>query len=82
VKQHPQSFHGGECFTLVIGVLRGPGGKDIGGDPEIHVDDNGVWHDSITGCAIDSGQDSFSFTAKRSGVVVLRASLIAGKSSS
>src|ERR1700728_1714048 len=45
VKQHPQSFHGGECFTLVIGVLRGPGGKDIGGDPEIHVDDNGVWHD-------------------------------------
>ena len=52
VKQHPHSWHGGECFTLVIGVLRGPGGKDIGGEPEIHVDDNGVWHDSITGCDV------------------------------
>jgi hypothetical protein len=82
VKQHPHVFHGGECFTLVIGVLRGPAGKDLGGDPSIHVDDDGVWHDSITGCAIDSGQDSFSFTAKRNGVVVLRASLISGKYSS
>src|ERR1700722_14092786 len=42
VKQPPHSWHGGECFTLVIGVLRGLCGKDIGGQPEIHGDDNGV----------------------------------------
>jgi hypothetical protein len=83
VKQDPHIFHGGECFSLVIGVLRGPEGKEIiGGDPAIRVDDDGVWHDSITGCVIDSGRDSFHFTAKRSGVVVLTASLIPGKYSS
>ena len=53
-----------------------------GGDPAIRVDDDGVWHDSITGCPIDSGRDSFHFTAKRSGVVVLTASLIPGEYSS
>jgi hypothetical protein len=80
VYQHTHGLHGGECFGAIVGILRGPGNKDSWQEPVIHVDENGVWHDSITGCAIDN-PDSFTFTAKRNGAVVLRASLIPGKSS-
>jgi hypothetical protein len=63
--------------------MRGPGGKGIvADDPTIRVGNDGVWHDSVTGCSIDSGEDGFHFTAKRNGVVVLTASLILEKYSS
>lgn len=84
-KHDPHSFHGGECYGLILRAIRGA---------EPQVDDNGVvgitvqdadtnnaygykptiWHDSITGCDIsDGGESGFDFTVTKGGKVVLTA---------
>ena len=91
IKQDPHNFHGGECYSLILGVLRGPGGNidaDDNGVKGITVTDSGdgsnfIWHDSVTGCEISSGgKDGFHYTVTRDGSMVLTASLIFGQYSS
>lgn len=63
-------WHGGECFSLIVAAVRGHGDD---GDEGITVDDNGVWHDSLTHADIDPGKDGFTFTVKRHGHIIATA---------
>src|SRR5271168_899195 len=48
-KTKPGGFHGGECFALVIDLLRGPEGRAVqADDASITVCDEG-WSDRVTG---------------------------------
>jgi hypothetical protein len=79
-KQDPHTFHGGECFCLIVGVLRGPGAPGVQpDDPTITVLNKGnllVWVDHLTGYSIENGEDGFHFTVSKDGVVQLTAKLI------
>lgn len=83
VKHNPQSFHGGECFVLVIMVLRGPGAPILkGDDPEIKVTSQGdttIWTDQLTGYSVDDAGPGFKYTARHSGVVRVTAKLVEGQ---
>ena len=79
-KQDPHTFHGGECFRLMVAVLCGPGAPEVQpDDPTITVLDKGdhlVWIDHLTGYFIENGEDGFYFTASKNGVVQLTGKLI------
>jgi hypothetical protein len=83
VKRNPQSFHGGECFVLVITVLRGPGAPAVkGDDPEIKVTSEGdttIWTDQLTGYSVDDAGPGFKYTARHDGVVRVTAKLVEGQ---
>jgi hypothetical protein len=86
VKRNPESFHGGECFVLVIMVLRGPGAPMLkGDDADIKVTSKGdttIWTDKLTGYSVDEGGAYFGYSAKLKGVVRVTAKLVEGKSDS
>jgi hypothetical protein len=86
VKQNPQSFHGGECFALIIMVLRGPGAPMLkGDDADIKVTSEGdttIWTDKLTGYSVDDSGSDFGFFAKLKGVVRVKASVVEGKNDS
>jgi hypothetical protein len=80
-KHEGHSFHGGECYVLILRAIRGaePATDDsgiVGVNVELTKDD-AIWHDSVTGCSISSGgEDGFHFTVTdRAGKVVLTAHL-------
>ena len=82
VKQNPHSFHGGECFCLILQVIRGrrftQSELSQSQLPGINIVDKGndvIWNDSETGCSIDSGEDGFHFTVTKNGQLVLTAYL-------
>lgn len=81
-----ERFHGGECFGLILELLRGPANP-------VSMDDNGivgitthpspgdpygyVWHDALTGVDIVSGgNDGFYYIASRNGKVLLTANIV------
>jgi hypothetical protein len=71
-KHEPQTFHGGECYDIILTVLRGaelPVGTD--GIPGVTID-GGVWKDSVTACDVAETGD-FQFTVTQNGKVVLTA---------
>ena len=82
IKQDPHNFHGGECFCLILQVIRG---REFTHSelsqhqlPGINVVDKGhdtIWEDSETGCSIDSGEDGFHFTVTQNGRLILTAYL-------
>jgi hypothetical protein len=82
-KESPQVFHGGECFYLMIMVLRGPGAPELKPDSaDVKVVQKGnaeVWIDSISGYSVDSGSDGLHFSARRDGVVQLTGKVVAGQ---
>ena len=73
----PESFHGGECFSLIILVLRGPGAPAVkADDPNIKVTEKGdaiTWTDRISGYSVSEGAEGFNFTARRNGKVQVTA---------
>jgi hypothetical protein len=83
VKRNPESFHGGECFVLVITVLRGPGAPAVkADDPEIKVTDKGdttIWTDHLTGYSVEDAGPGFMYTARHDGVVRVTAKWVEGK---
>jgi hypothetical protein len=82
VKRNPESFHGGECFVLVITVLRGPGASAVKpDDPEITVTSKGdtnIWTDQLSGYSVDDAGPGFKYTARHDGVVRVTAKLVEG----
>ena len=76
-KKDPESFHGGECFSLIIMVLRGPGAPAVKAeDPNIKVTEKGdaiTWTDRISGYSVSKGTEGFNFTARRNGKVQVTA---------
>jgi hypothetical protein len=86
VKPNPQSFHGGECFALIIMVLRGPGAPVLhGDDADIKVTSKGdttIWTDKTTGYSVDDSGPDFGFFAKLKGVLRVKASVVEGKNDS
>jgi hypothetical protein len=83
LKRNPESFHGGECFVLMIMVLRGPGAPMVKAeDPNIEVTSKGdttIWTDKLTGYSVDDGGADFGYSAKLKGVVRVKAKLVEGK---
>jgi hypothetical protein len=83
VKRNPESFHGGECFVLVITVLRGPGAPAVkADDPEIKVISQGdttIWTDQLTGYSVDDAGPGFKYSARHDGVVRVTAKWVEGK---
>src|SRR5260370_29619590 len=71
VKRNPESFHGGECFALIIMVLRGPGAPMLkGDDADIKVTSKGdttIWTDKLTGYSVDYAGADFGYSAWRTG---------------
>ena len=77
MKKEPASFHGGECFGLILTVLRGPGAPEIkADDPNIKVTEKGdaiTWTDRLSGYSVTEAAEGFNFTARRNGVVTVTA---------
>ncbi len=82
-KFEDHSFHGGECYTLILEVLRGSDGSELGGEsiPGVTIKEDRsnsigmpIWEDSQTGCAIEWTGD-FRFTVTRNGQSILTAHL-------
>ena len=68
-------FHGGECFGLILTVLRGPGAPEIkADDPSIKVTEKGevtTWTDRLSGYSVTEAAEGFNFTARRNGIVTV-----------
>jgi hypothetical protein len=82
-KFEDHTFHGGECYTLILEVLRGSDGSELGGEsiPGVTIKEDKsnslgmpIWEDSQTGCSIKWTGD-FRFTVTRNGRIVLTAHL-------
>ena len=73
LKKEPDSFHGGECFALIVTVLRGPGAKPVEADsPDIKVVEKGdviTWNDRVSGYSVQQAAEGFNFTARHNGAV-------------
>jgi hypothetical protein len=73
IKKEPASFHGGECFALIVTVLRGPGAKPVEAEsPDIKVADKGdviTWNDGVSGYSVQQAAEGFDFTARHNGAV-------------
>ena len=86
VKRNPETFHGGECFALIMMVLRGPGAPTLkGDDADITVTSKGdttIWTDKRTGYSVDDSGPDFGYFAKLKGVVRVTAKLVEGKNDS
>jgi len=76
-KKEPESFHGGECFDLILTVLRGPGAAVLkADDPDIKVTEKGeviTWTDRLSGYSVTQAAEGFNFTARRNGKVTVTA---------
>lgn len=82
-KFEEQNFHGGECYALILEVLRGSDGTDLGGDKipgltviETNENDIGspIWKDDRTGSEIHWIGD-FQFKVTRNGKTIMTAYL-------
>jgi len=77
LKKEPASFHGGECFGLILTVLRGPDAPEIkADDPNIKVTEKGeviTWTDRLSGYSVTQAAEGFNFTARRNGKVTVTA---------
>jgi hypothetical protein len=87
IKEDPHSFHGGECFCLIVQVLRGrefthsEWSQDrLPGITVVDKGDDTIWVDSETGCAIDLGGSRFMVT--KNGKLILTAYLKSGSDES
>jgi hypothetical protein len=73
LKKEPDSFHGGECFALIVTVLRGPGAKPVEAEsPDIEVAEKGdvvTWNDRLSGYSVQQAAEGFNFTARHNGAV-------------
>lgn len=85
-KFEDHNFHGGECYTLILEVLRGSDGSELGGAsiPGVAIKDDKsnslgmpIWEDSQTGCSI-KWTGNFRFTVTRNGRTVLTAHMTSG----
>jgi hypothetical protein len=89
-KFEDHNFHGGECYSLILEVLRGSDGAELNGDSipgvtivDTHENNLGmpIWKDSQTGCEIHWVGD-FRFKVTRNGKTIMTAFLTGSGSTS